>query len=200
MKILAKQERPQLNYLQEFEFLKTRVFAGNVTTGKVVALRPVIENLGLDWSSALKRIKRNEGSTQLWSSEKAIGADGKTYDMICMPIQSFQEWLWQMDPDSSSNFKKDVWESYKKGLVLHLMLMLEISLNEIQRLKQIEIQFDELKQEAKELIETQEDVDHTAYSLKEKKKIMNQHKEKMLELIMMDTSQMKIEFNKEENE
>lgn len=135
--------RPQLNVLQEFSFEKTTVMAGNMTTGEAIALKPVIENLGLDWSSQLKRIKRDDELNQLWSYHKMVSTDGKSYDMVCMPPVHFQNWLWSLN--KSENLNLELWEDYKRGLVVNLMLMLKISLDEIQRLRAIEQDYNVLK-------------------------------------------------------
>jgi hypothetical protein len=54
---MIKKSRPQLNQLQEFSYEKTAILAGIMTTGEAIALKPVVENLGLDWSSQLKKNK-----------------------------------------------------------------------------------------------------------------------------------------------
>ena len=140
---MEENTRPQLNYLQEFEFEKTPVFAGMMTTGEAIALKPVVENLGLDWSSQRKRIERDEILSQLWSSLKVVSADGKLREMKCFPPSVFQDWLWNLNQSKNLNF--ELWENYKRGLVVHLLLMLKISLDEIKRLSEIESDYILLK-------------------------------------------------------
>jgi hypothetical protein len=134
----------QLEVLQNFEFAKTPVMAAKVHTGEMIALRPCVENLGLNWSGALQAIKRNDFYSQLCVSVKAIGADGKKYEMICLPPTAFQEWLWNLNP-KSEKFNVALWEEYKKGLVLYLLMMLKISLDEVKRLRRIEAMYKEQK-------------------------------------------------------
>lgn len=134
----------QLNSLQEFEFSKTPVMAGNTHTGEMIALRPCVENLGLNWSGQLQAIKRNERLGQLCASVKAHGADGKKYEMVCLPPAAFQDWLWSLSTNSE-NFKVDLWEEYKKGLVMYLLMMLKISLDELQKSQVMTSSFRELR-------------------------------------------------------
>lgn len=135
---------PQLEVLQNFEFLKTPVLAGICSTGEEIALRPVVENLGLDWSGQLKVIKSHETYSQLWTSVKAISQDGKSREMVCLSPIIFQDWLWALNP-KSEKFNTELWEQYKKGLVIHLMYMLKMSLDEIKRLRSIERKYLQLK-------------------------------------------------------
>lgn len=137
-------EYTQLEPLQKFEFAKTSHLAGIVHTVEMIAIRPCVENLGLNWSGALQAIKRDNKLSQLCVPVKAMANDGKMRDMICLPPAQYQEWLWSLS-SQSLNFNVGLWEQYKKGLVLHLMLMLKISLNEIMRLRNIERLYNDQK-------------------------------------------------------
>lgn len=133
MKKSKENNRTQLNTLQNFEYAETRVMAGKVNTGEMIALRPVSENLGLSWSSTLQALKRDSQFSQLCSTVLALGADGKKYEMACLPPDAFQSWLWSLEPSKYKNFNSPIWEEYKKGLVLHLLLMLRTALDHIQQ-------------------------------------------------------------------
>lgn len=137
-------ECTQLDVLQNFEFSKTPVMACNTHTGEMIALRPCVENLGLNWSGALQAIKRDEELSQLCVSVKAQGADGKKYEMVCLPPAVFQNWLWNLST-TSDKFNFHLWEEYKKGLVMHLLMMLKLSLDEIQKSRSVRQIFDQLK-------------------------------------------------------
>ena len=75
-----KNEHTQLGILKSFEFAKTAVMAGMMHTGEMIALRPCVENLGLNWSGQLQAIKRNPEIDELCVSVKAIALDGKNRD------------------------------------------------------------------------------------------------------------------------
>jgi hypothetical protein len=134
----------QLGNLQNFEYAETPVMAGIVHMGEAIALRPCVENLGLNWSGQLQAIKRNEKLNELCVSGKVMGADGKKYEMVCLPPDAFQNWLWDLNP-KSDNFNVQLWETYKKGLVMYLLLMLKVSLDELQKSKTIKDSFARLK-------------------------------------------------------
>lgn len=64
--------------------------------------------------------------------------------MVCLPPAVFQNWLWNLSTTSDKfNFK--LWEEYKKGLVMHLLMMLKLSLDEIQKSRSVRQIFDQLK-------------------------------------------------------
>lgn len=156
-----EKSRPQLNQLQEFSYEKTAILAGIMTTGEAIALKPVVENLGLDWSSQLKKIKRDHKLNQLWSSHKVVSSDGNSYEMVCASPANFQEWLWSLNV--SENVNVELLETYKKGLVVYLLSMLKMSLDKIQEiqkensvLKEIKALTAGINQLKSELIDNQE--------------------------------------------
>lgn len=135
---------PQFNLLAQYEYEQTPVLAGINSIGHMIALKPIVENLGLDWAGHLRVIKNDPKLNQLWSMVPAIGSDGKMRDMICMNHQDFNDWLWGMNI-KSENFKTDLWEGYKKGLVIYILTMLKISLDELQKNQAISETFKELR-------------------------------------------------------
>ncbi len=135
---------PQLNLLNQYEYDQTPVLAGINSIGHMIALKPIVENLGLDWAGHLRVIKNDPKTNQLWSMVPAIGTDGKTRDMVCMNQDNFNDWLWALNP-KSENFKMDLWESYKKGLLIYILTMLKISLDELQKGQSINDSFKELR-------------------------------------------------------
>lgn len=157
----------QLNSLQEFEFAKTTVIAGNSRMDEFIAIKPVVENLGLSWSGAFERLKRDEAFSQLFVYGKKIAKDGKKYEMVCLKPIDFQNWLYKLN-SKSENFNVYLWEEYKKGLVLHLMVMLKISLDEVQRLRNIEQQFTDLKKVTVAYINANDEVRNYSKLAKEK--------------------------------
>jgi hypothetical protein len=78
---MEKQNGTQLEVLKNFEFAKTPVMAGIVHTGEMIAVRPCIENLGLNVSGALRQIKANHKFSQLCTNVYTQGKDGKNYEI-----------------------------------------------------------------------------------------------------------------------
>lgn len=130
--------------LTQYEFEQTPVLAGINSIGHVIALKPIVENLGLDWAGHLRVIKNDPKMNQLWSMVPSIGTDGKTREMVCMNHDNFNDWLWSLNP-KSENFRIELWESYKKGLVIFVLGMLKVSLDELEKDQDIKVSFATLK-------------------------------------------------------
>ncbi len=62
-----------------------------------VALKPICENIGLDWKAQQDRIKRNEILNSVGVMTTSTGADGKLYQMLMMPIKYLNGWLFGVD-------------------------------------------------------------------------------------------------------
>gem|GEM_PF-2351137 len=88
---------------------------------------------------------------------KASGADGKSYEMMCLSAPVFQDWLCSLSP-KSENFNIELWEQYKKGLVIHLLIMLKVSLDEIQRLRSLEKKYNSLKSKVGMILNIEDEV------------------------------------------
>ncbi|MEO8643100.1 phage antirepressor N-terminal domain-containing protein [Pseudomonas sp.] len=61
-----------------------------------VAMRPIVENLGLGWSA--QRIKIVERFDSVVSEIDTTGADGKRYGMTCLPLRKLAAWLYTINP------------------------------------------------------------------------------------------------------
>lgn len=62
-----------------------------------VPMKPIVENMGLDWSSQYIKLKQRFGSTIV---EIAIVAkDGKMREMTCLPLRKLFGWLMMIMPN-----------------------------------------------------------------------------------------------------
>ena len=82
----------------------TAVFDGETVW---VAVRPIIENLGLDWSQQRKKILADPVLSQV-ITEKVMtsqGKDGKTYkvQMLCLPLEYINGLLFKINPNKIPN-------------------------------------------------------------------------------------------------
>ena len=60
-----------------------------------VALKPICENMGIDFNGQYQRLKRAEWATMCMTH--TVGADGKTRDMVAIDRQTFAMWLATID-------------------------------------------------------------------------------------------------------
>lgn len=79
-----------------------------------VAMRPICENIGLSWSSQLQRMNRDDVLNSVVFMINTTGNDGKTYEMICLPIQYLNGWLFGIDTNRVKPEIKQTLITYKK--------------------------------------------------------------------------------------
>lgn len=76
-----------------------------------VALKPICENMGIDFNGQYQRLKRAEWAAMCMTH--TTGADGKTYDMAAIDRQTFTMWLATIDTPRIRN------EEAKRLVVLY---------------------------------------------------------------------------------
>lgn len=79
-----------------------------------VAMKPICENIGLDWASQFTRIKRDEVLNSVIVMITTTGADRKIYKMLCLPIQYLNGWLFGVDTNRVKAEIKETLITYKK--------------------------------------------------------------------------------------
>lgn len=62
-----------------------------------VALRPIAENIGLDWASQYTRINRHAVLKSTVVVMTTVAEDGKQRDMTCIPLSMLNGWLFGVD-------------------------------------------------------------------------------------------------------
>ena len=65
---------------------------------KLVPIRPICEALGILYSSQLQKLKEDDflSSTVLLSN--TVGADGRSREMVCLPLEFVFGWLFTINP------------------------------------------------------------------------------------------------------
>lgn len=192
---MKKEEKSlhQLDLLNKYDFEKTAVLAGINTFGEVIALKPIVENLGLDWGNVQRVIRKNLKPGQLMLSAEAIGADGRVREMLCMKQNDFQDWLWSLNP-KSPNFKTDLWETYKKGLVIYLMSMLKISMDKIQEIQNENYVLKEIKALTAGIEQLESELSDNQERNKEIRKELKVMKAHLSQVINQNPNQLKLEI------
>jgi len=62
-----------------------------------VAMKPLCDNLGLEWEPQRKRIQRDEVLSSTTSMMEVVARDGKNREMIFLPIEYLNGWLFGVD-------------------------------------------------------------------------------------------------------
>lgn len=61
------------------------------------AMKPICENIGLQWESQFNRIKRDEILSSTVVMINIVAEDRKNREMLCLPIQYLNGWLFGID-------------------------------------------------------------------------------------------------------
>src|SRR5579872_357009 len=82
----------------EVDFYGDLITVAIVNDMAYVALRPITDFLGLEWSSQRLRVQRDEVMKDESRLIKATGADGKQYEMFCLPLEYLPGYLFGINP------------------------------------------------------------------------------------------------------
>jgi len=82
-----------------------------VTDDNLVPIKPICEALGIDAKVQRQKIQEDEDLCSVGVLSTSTGADGKQYDMYCLPHQFIYGWLFTINP---KNVKPEAKESVRK--------------------------------------------------------------------------------------
>lgn len=75
---------------------------------QLVAVKPVCEILGVDYPGQFTKLKEHPLYGSVIELSPTTGADGKTYEMVCLPLRYFPSWLFSINPN---NVKEEIREN-----------------------------------------------------------------------------------------
>ncbi|MBF0786084.1 hypothetical protein E4T80_11480 [Muribacter muris] len=78
------------------------------------AMKPICENIGLAWEPQLLRIKRDDVLSSTMIITIIVAEDGKNREMICLPIDYLNGWLFGIDVKRVKPEIRDTLIMYKK--------------------------------------------------------------------------------------
>ena len=78
------------------------------------AMKPICENIGLDWKSQYSRMKRDDVLNSTMVIITTVAEDGKKREMICLPIEYLNGWLFGIDINRCKPEIRDTLIKYKK--------------------------------------------------------------------------------------
>jgi len=77
-------------------FMGNQLILLNHESKPFVAIRPIVINMGLDWSSQCAKIRSNAQHDGLYLH--VMGEDGKTHRMLCLPLNNLNDYLLSINP------------------------------------------------------------------------------------------------------
>ncbi|WOB87390.1 MULTISPECIES: phage antirepressor N-terminal domain-containing protein [unclassified Providencia] len=85
-----------------------------------VAMKPIVENLGMSWSTQLRKINENNDKFNCVHMNM-VAADKKLRDVLCMPLKKLNGWLFSINPSKVKESIRSKLVAYQEEcfLVLH---------------------------------------------------------------------------------
>lgn len=78
-----------------------------------VPLRPICDALTLNVSGQIQAVKRHRILSSVVCTLHTTGADGKSYDMICLPLEYVYGWLFSIDTNLVADERREMVERYQ---------------------------------------------------------------------------------------
>lgn len=75
---------------------------------RLIPIKPICEALGVDHSSQLTKLKGDPFFSKILVRSKAVGADGKSHEMACIPAMYVLGWLFTINPKNVKPESKEL--------------------------------------------------------------------------------------------
>ncbi|PIT34479.1 phage antirepressor N-terminal domain-containing protein [Snodgrassella alvi] len=85
-------------------FLGSEIMVINHDGEPYVAMRTVVDGMGLSWNGQFVKIKQRFKSVVM--EIITTGKDGKNYKMLCLPLRKLFGWLMTINPDKVASHKR----------------------------------------------------------------------------------------------
>lgn len=79
-----------------------------------VAMKPICENIGLQWEAQHKRMQRSPALAATMSVMDIVAEDGKLREMVCLPLDMLNGWLFGVDVNRVKPELKEKLVRYQK--------------------------------------------------------------------------------------
>lgn len=81
---------------------------------QMVPIKPICEALGIDVENQRKKIQDDEDLSSVAVLSTATGADGKQYEMLCLPIRYVFGWLFTINPKNVKPEAQEAVRAYRR--------------------------------------------------------------------------------------
>lgn len=83
--------------LAKVKFENTAIEVATIDGVSHVALRPIADALQLDWDTQRRNIRQDPVLNPVTVITTATGSDGKQYEMVCLPLDYLNGWLFKIN-------------------------------------------------------------------------------------------------------
>ena len=95
-------------------FAGRRLMAVKESATVYVALKPICEALGIDWDGHRKMVIKDDVLGTVAVAMTATGADGKRYQMLCLPLDYLNGWLFRIKASHFPESKRALIVRYQR--------------------------------------------------------------------------------------
>lgn len=81
------------------------------TSDELIPIRPICDALGISYERQYRKVNESEDLGSVVALRATTGADGKQYEMVCLPIEFIYGWLFTINPD---NVKEEAREKVRR--------------------------------------------------------------------------------------
>jgi len=121
---------------------------------RLIPIKPICEALGIASQKQIEKIKEDDILSSVATLGVSTGADGKQYEMFCLPLQYIFGWLFTINPKNVNEssreavikYRRECYDILYKHFFGNLRRQIEINTQEISLLEEIN-QLNEQKNE-----------------------------------------------------
>lgn len=85
------------NQLISVQFYEDTVVLVDKDNEALIAMKPIVTNMGLDWKSQHTKLTEKLGAVMVELT--TTGGNGKQYKMSCLPLRKLPAWLYSISPN-----------------------------------------------------------------------------------------------------
>ena len=100
-----------MNKIQSVSFYNQKIVLITHNSNPYVAMKPIAENIGLDWHAQRQRINRHDILGLSAVMITSVAQDGKKRDLLCLPLSMLNGWLFGIE---TSRVKLELREKLRK--------------------------------------------------------------------------------------
>ena len=100
--------------IQKIEFCGRELVAVKEKEVVFVALRPICDALDLEWPRQMRAMQDDPVLNSVVAKLATTGADGKQYEMLCLPLDYLNGWLFKISAKRYTGARRDAIVRYQK--------------------------------------------------------------------------------------
>lgn len=103
-----------MNEFMKVPFYGNEIIAVEKNGKKYVAMKPIAEALGVAWKNAYEIIRKDTVLSSVILVTGMTGADGKRYEMVCLPLEYLNGWLFKVQASRYRGERRKAIELYQR--------------------------------------------------------------------------------------